>query len=116
MPLPKGVRSQGRRFRGYWNGKCGPSRTTVAAAKQDRDTLRAGLKPAPAAKALPRSVEKNRAHPGSLPGYRARRRLEGNLVQGPTRVTLEQAVLDAAEFAAAQSHAELEEKKQLMMQ
>ena len=53
MPLPKGVRSQGKKFRGHWDGKYGPSRITVAAAKADRDLLRAGIQLSPPPRPLP---------------------------------------------------------------
>ena len=115
MPLPKGVRSQGNKFTGYWNGKYGPSRTTVAAAKADRDLLRAGAQPSPPPRPLPPLVARNRVF-GHAAGYRARRRLDGVLVEGPTRGTKDEAVADAAEFESASTLAELREKQSAMLQ
>ena len=105
MPLPQGVALRGKKYRAKVKRKnvvvCGPSRGTVAEAKKDLARLRKGQPCTAPRRALPRYVQKVKPRLGFSAGFRAQRKLQKKLVQGPWRVTLAQAAADADQFAAA---------------
>ena len=119
MPLPKGITRHYKKFRAkIWRGRqiVGPSRVTVAAAQEDLSLLQQGLAPSAPARTLPRYVQKVKAFAGRPAGFRAQRKLQGQLVQGPWRAALNAAVTDAAAFATAMNLEGLLQKKAAMTQ
>ena len=116
MPLPKGIQRRGEKFRGRWAGKDGPWRASLPEAQHDRARLQRDQHIPPPERRFPCYVERVRPFAGSPGGCRAQRRLNNQLVKGPTRSSLDQAVSDATQFATATNAAELLTVKQNLVQ